>query len=165
MCQHITVMRKITNRNERQTTAMTSFSSTLPLLFFKLYHLQKWVGLGFFLANSTPLCWNDVFFLPCYSFKQQVTPRCSPTHVLKKTPFFFYCILSPMALSIKVSLREFSTLVHTGCTWGEAVSSGSHGRRMIPWDFWTATHWGKSVAQKIQFNIEITQKICITVSS
>lgn len=49
---------------------------------------------------------------PVVSFNHQVTPRCFPTHVLKKTPFSCYCILSPVALSIRVFLREFSALVH-----------------------------------------------------
>lgn len=101
-------------KQEQKTNHCNAMILLCSALFFKLYHLQKRVGLGFFQQILGFFFYVGMMFasFPVVSFNHQVTPRCFPTHVLKKTPFSFYCILSPVALSIRVFLREFSALVH-----------------------------------------------------
>lgn len=68
-------------------------------------------------------------------------------------------VCPPWPYQSKFPFGEFSTLVDTGCTEGDAVISRSQGRRISPWDSWTTTQQAKSVIEKVQFNIKITQKI------
>lgn len=85
---------------------MSSFSSTLSLLFFKLYLSQKQLGLVFFQQILLLYVGMIFAFFPDISFKHQVTPRCSPTHVLKKTPFFFIAFHPPWPCQSKFPLEN-----------------------------------------------------------